>query len=162
MDIIKQWKNSKSAMQCTKEADWHFTATLQRLFWSLSLSLSHPDQVGDAGRILREWHSRGKREFCSVIIVMTHPFAIWHPGYSLTTCHTQASQFVSFFSFSLSFSPLFFSGSHMTPVLLNAICLPKHTDVQATFPPTGNLSHTCPVFLFSESWLRASRLQLPV
>lgn len=50
--------------------------SVQGLCWCLSLS--PPGQVRDAGRILREWHSRGKRQICALITVMRPPVTLWH------------------------------------------------------------------------------------
>lgn len=72
-----------------KGSEWHFDVMVcfsALLFFSSCpckvcsdiLSPFPPDQVRDAGRVLREWHSRGKRQICTAITVMTSPVTRWH------------------------------------------------------------------------------------
>ena len=65
------WVQSGISVLLCFSAQLFCTTHILAKFMVMSLSLSSPDQVRDAGRILRERHSRGKRQFCTLIMVLT-------------------------------------------------------------------------------------------
>lgn len=111
--------------------------SMQILYWYRSLS--PPDQVRDAGRILREWQSRGKRPICTAFIVVTHFFTRWHPAYSLTSYHTEALQSVSF-SVSHFYTYPYFSSSHDTCPTQHSI-VAETSDIPPTLPSEKSVTH---------------------
>lgn len=115
---------------------------IQSLCWCMPIS--PPDQVRDAGRILREWHSRGKRQICTVITVMTPLVTHWHlviawPRY-IETFFLNLSVFQSF-AFILTHISLFLSCNH-SDTCLTPHSLVAETYRHSTYSPLRVIYHT--------------------
>lgn len=78
-------------MHWTRNDILYFFAPLS-LCWHVSVS--SPDQVRDAGWILREWQSRGKRQICTKLsygILTTFSLSVFFSCYHTDTCLTPSS-----------------------------------------------------------------------
>lgn len=119
-----KWSNGERAVSFLCHFLLFCTATLHHkpiltLCWCVPLS--PPDQVRDAGRILREWRSRGKRQICTVITVMTPLVMHWH----LVTAWPHYIE-----TFSLNLSPFQSVAFILTHISLLLSC--NHTDTCLT------------------------------
>lgn len=133
--LKEQWKLKEkgfwfqSALSTSRPIFLHYSLACHAHI-KFVLSPSLPEQVGDAGRVLREWHSRGKTYICTMITVMTPPIIRWHldiawphitrrPPLSVRLLFRCVSLSLTL-SLTLSFSPLFLSISllfwHLTHI----------------------------------------------
>lgn len=149
MVFWRRWKGLLSGILMSVFSSLHGHANFM-----LILLLSPTDQVRDAGRVLREWHSGGKKEICSVIPLL------WHfPSHCATCKQPDRMQHGDLFSGSVFLSAFHFHPHpHFFFLICNHsdTCLTQHSLVaerywRSTYSALRMIYHTSPLFFPSQS-----------